>query len=146
MAIATTAAIILALKAAHDVARGARDSDDPVKLKSALHELSRMLSSAMADVCALQIKILDQKMLADGTAHQRIWRFVSEDEKRRYVRVRTEGGAPVYIDRHLAHAPLLAPHYCASCFEGGTRAMLEPLGVEGFAKCPACGAAPCTGC
>jgi hypothetical protein len=145
MAIGSAAAIILALKAAHDVARNARNSNDPDRLRDAMHELSRMLTDAISDLCALQIRILDMKTLAEGSASQLVWRFASEDEKRRYVRLRSDGGAFVYVDRHLAHAPGLAPHYCAGCFETGTRATLKPMGVGGFAKCPACGAAPCTG-
>ena len=145
MAIATTAAIVLALKAAQDIARTARDSDDTAKLKDAMQDISRALSGAISDLCTLQLKILDLKAMADGSAGQRIWRFVSEDEKRRYMRVLTKGGAAVYLDRHLAHAPDIAPEYCANCFEVGTRATLQPMGVGGFAKCPACGAAPCTG-
>ena len=145
MAIATTAAIILALKAAQDIARDARDSDDPATLKKALQDLSRMLTGTISDLCALQIKVLDLKTVADGSATQRVWRFASEDEKIRYVRVRSQGGAFVYIDEHMAHAPAMAPEYCARCFESGTRATLQPMGVGGFSKCPACGAAPCTG-
>jgi hypothetical protein len=145
MAIVTTAAIILALKAAHDVASGARDCNDPDRTRDAVHDLSRMLSDAISNVLSLQARITELEKQADGIAVQQIWRFASEDEKRGYVRQRSDGGALVYIDRHLAHAPALAPHYCASCFEAGTRATLKPLGAGGYAKCPACGAAPCTG-
>jgi hypothetical protein len=145
MAVVTTAAIILALKAAHDVARGARDCNDPDRLRDAAFDLSRMLSDAISNVRALQTRIVDLEKQAESIAAQQIWRFASRDEKSRYVRLRSDGGAFVYVDRELAHAPGLAPHYCAGCFEAGTRATLKPMGVGGYAKCPACGAAPCTG-
>ena len=143
--VTTTAAIILSLKAAHDVASGARDCNDPDRLRDAVHDLSRLLSDAISNVLSLQAKVVDLEKQAAGIAAQQIWRFTSRDEKTRYVRQRSEGGAFVFVDRHLAHAPGLAPHYCADCFETGTRATLRPLGVGGFAKCPACGATPCTG-
>ena len=145
MTVVTTAAIILALKAAHDVASGARDCNDPDRLRGAVHDLSRMLSDAISNVLSLQARITDLEKQADGIAGQQIWRFSSNDEKSGYVRVRSEGGAFVYLDKHLAHTPDAAPEYCAGCFETGTRALLRPMGVGGFAKCPACGAAPCTG-
>jgi len=145
MAVVTTAAIILALKAAHDVAKDARDCNDPDRMRDAVHNLSRMLSDSISNVLSLQARITDLEKQADGIAAQQIWRFTSRDEKKRFVRQRSEGGDFVYVDRDLAHAPALAPHYCASCFEAGPRATLRPMGVGGYAKCPACGATPCTG-
>src|SRR5690348_15504090 len=127
--VTTTAAIILALKAAHDVASGARDCNDPDRMRDAVHDLSRMLSDAISGVRSLQAKIIDLEKQADGIARQQIWRFGSPDEKKSYVRVRSEGGAFVYLDKHLAHAPTMAPEYCAGCFEAGTRATLQPMGV-----------------
>jgi hypothetical protein len=145
MAVVTTAAIILALKAAHDVAKDARDCNDPDRMRDAVHNLSRMLSDSISNMLSLQARITDLEKQADGIAAQQIWRFTSRDEKKRFVRQRSEGGDFVYVDRDLAHAPGLAPHYCAGCFETGTRATLRPMGVGGYAKCPACGATPCTG-
>jgi len=143
--VTTTAAVVLALKAAHDVAKGARDCNDPDRMRTAMHDVSRRLSDAISAVLSLQARITALEKQADGIAIQQVWRFASTDEKSGYVRVRSQGGAFVYFDKHLAHAPDAAPEYCANCFETGTRAQLQPMGVGGYAKCPACGAAPCTG-
>jgi len=145
MAVMTATAIILALKAAHDVARQANDSEDPATLKAAMRDVSHRLSRAMSEAASLHENIIDLRRLADSAARQEIWRFTSDEEKRRYVKMESPGGAFVYVAREQAASPNPSPEYCAGCFEVGTRAMLKPCGVGGIARCPACGAAPRTG-
>lgn len=145
MTLVTATAVILTLRAAHDVAKVARESNDPDTLRSAIHDLSHQISEALSDALYLQAQVIDLKARADGASRQAIWHFASESEKNRYTRIASRGGAFVYVEKRLAHDPELSPEYCAGCFEIGTRAMLKPIGVGGIAKCPSCGAAPRTG-
>ncbi|HKQ11345.1 MAG TPA: hypothetical protein VJS85_09160 [Rhizomicrobium sp.] len=137
-AIQTGAAVIGVLKSAYDVFKGVRESNDPVKLKAAINELGLKLSDAISDVILLQSEIAELKQRAENADLQKAKGYAFQEEKDRYVRIQSRGGAFVYVEKDTAQGQGSSPEYCAHCFENDKRSMLQPVGMMGVSVCPGC--------
>jgi hypothetical protein len=133
------AAVIGAVKAAADIVRDVRKSNDPTVLKAAINTLTAHLADALSGALDLQVEIatLDAKCRALEAANGKKGGFA--EKAQRYVRQQSRGGAFVYVEKDLAGGNGGSPNFCAHCFENEKISVLQYLGVLGQSKCPTCG-------
>ena len=133
--IGTALAAFGTLKAAYELVRDLRKSNDPAVLKAGIEELTDRLLSAREDALRFveELEILREENTTLKTQLTKSENFSKLAEN--FERAETGFRGHVYREKNPSGGA--SPDYCAHCFDNNRLSILQPFENRVF-KCPEC--------
>lgn len=142
-AIAEGVAALNSLRSLYEIAKSARNSNDPEKIRADAAQMFDLAFAAREQTAALQEE-RNAAMLELAALKAEVEKAKRFDEQREnYAREITHTGTTVYREKNSAGAQGQSPYYCPHCFGNKQLSILNPFSPsiqrEMVHTCPICG-------